>query len=444
MPLDPTDAQPSRRHAWLMAALLCAAMLLLPAMAWLLAPRAGGFVPPPPVPVARIEQGQPAPKAPSNEPRSTPTPRAPSEAKAEGPVTGSVLDPDGKPVANAYVGCDDRDKELFTSTDKEGHFKLPPQASGCKAVAHHPDFTPMERTEIYAGRDNVLRLKGAGGIEGVVVDEKGAPVPAFLLAIESFMGAGESADTLPPSSQAKSFQDPKGAFLLESLFPGKYVLTASADGRPPARSGSIEVEAGRTTRHIKIVLPKGAVLTGKVVDAETKKPVVGAVIALDAMTQTSANAIKPARTDESGAYTLEGAPPGPFSIRVAQERYRTKIVPGLTTRGGATMNQDIELQPRGDGGAGESELAGIGAILIPQPRGVVISWMLQNGPAESAGLHVGDLIARIDGLDAQGLTMSDCVQRLRGPEGSRVSVSVSREGEGTIEVLITRKNVVRN
>ena len=82
--------------------------------------------------------------------------------------------------------------------------------------------------------------------------------------------------------------------------------------------------------------------------------------------------------------------------------------------------------------------------MIPQPRGVVISWMLQNGPAESAGLRVGDLIARIDGLDAQGLTMSDCVQRLRGPEGSRVSVSVSREGEGTIEVLITRKNVVRN
>lgn len=207
MPLDPTDAQPSRRHAWLMAALLCAAMLLLPAMAWLLAPRAGGFVAPPPVPVARIEQAEPAARTPSHEPRSTPTPRAPSEAKAEGPVTGSVLDPDGKPVANAYVGCDDRDKELFTNTDKEGHFKLPPQASGCKAVAHHPDFTPMERTEIYAGRDNVLRLKGAGGIEGVVVDEKGAPVPAFLLAIESFMGAGESADMLPPSSQAKSFKD---------------------------------------------------------------------------------------------------------------------------------------------------------------------------------------------------------------------------------------------
>jgi protocatechuate 3,4-dioxygenase beta subunit len=429
-----------------MAALLCAAMLLLPGLAWILAPKAGGFVAPPPLHAAKIEQGQaaqPAPQLPKAA-RATPTTPAPAEPRAEGPVTGTVLDPDGKPVSGAFVGCDDRDKELSTTTDKEGHFKLPPQASGCKAVCHHPDFTPTERTEIVAGRDNVLRLRSAGAIEGVVVDEKGAPVPSFLLAIESFMGAGEAAETGPPGGQAKSFQDPKGAFLMEGLLPGKYVLTASAEGRPPAKSGTIEVDAGRTTHHVKIVLPKGAVLSGKVIDAETRKPIAGAVIALDAITQTSANAIKPAKTDETGSYVLEGAPPGPFSIRVAQERYRTKIVPGLLTRGSTTLQQDVELSPRGDGGAGDSELAGIGAILIPQPKGVMISWMLPGGPAESAGLHVGDLIAKIDGLDAQGLTMSDCVQRLRGAEGSRVSVRVVREGEGTIEVLITRKNVVRN
>jgi hypothetical protein len=318
-----------------MAALLCAAMLLLPGLAWILAPKAGGFVAPPPLHAAKIEQGQaaqPAPQLPKAA-RATPTTPAPAEPRAEGPVTGTVLDPDGKPVSGAFVGCDDRDKELSTTTDKEGHFKLPPQASGCKAVCHHPDFTPTERTEIVAGRDNVLRLRSAGAIEGVVVDEKGAPVPSFLLAIESFMGAGEAAETGPPGGQAKSFQDPKGAFLMEGLLPGKYVLTASAEGRPPAKSGTIEVDAGRTTHHVKIVLPKGAVLSGKVIDAETRKPIAGAVIALDAITQTSANAIKPAKTDETGSYVLEGAPPGPFSIRVAQERYRTKIVPGLLTRG---------------------------------------------------------------------------------------------------------------
>ncbi len=76
--------------------------------------------------------------------------------------------------------------------------------------------------------------------------------------------------------------------------------------------------------------------------------------------------------------------------------------------------QDVELTPRGDGGA-DNEMAGVGAILIPQPRGVAISWLVPNGPAQAAGLQVGDVLARIDGLDAQGMALSDCVQRLRGP-----------------------------
>ena len=101
------------------------------------------------------------------------------------------------------------------------------------------------------------------------------------------------------------------------LVPGKYVLTASADGRPPTRSSSIEVEAGRTTHNVKIVLGKGAALSGKIIDAETRRPIAGAMVSLDAMTQTSANAIHPAKSDETGAYTLDGVPPGPFSIRVA-------------------------------------------------------------------------------------------------------------------------------
>src|SRR5262249_31568702 len=145
--------------------------------------------------------------------------------------------------------------------------------------------------------------------------------------------------------------------------------------------------------------------------------------------------------DEKGAYSIEGAPAGPFSIRVAHERYRTKIVPGITVRG-ATATQDVELQPRGDGGAGDTELAGIGALLVPGPQGVSVSWVLDGGPAMAAGLHLGDVLVRIDGLDVQGLSMTDCVQRLRGPEGSRVLVTVRREHEG-IDLMITRKNIVQ-
>jgi hypothetical protein len=431
-------ARSPQRRAWISVALLCAALLVLPLLTWILVPRPGDFVAPPaptPVAVAPLD----APPSPARDP--APAPIKPA-ATADGPVSGVVLDPDGKPLKGAFVGCDDRDKDLVATTDNDGHFKLAAQAAGCLAVSHHPDFTPSERVALVLGRVNTIRLRAMGGIEGVVVDEKGGPIASYLVAIESFMGAGEAAETIPPTGQTRTIQDAKGAFLWEGLAPGKYVLTASADGRPPARSAQIEVEAARVTHHVRIVLSRGALLTGKVIDSATRKPIAGAVVALDGATNTAANSIRPARSDESGVYALEGAPPGPFSIRVAVEPYMSRIISGLTTHGGAALVQDVELTLRGDSGA-DNEMAGVGAVLIPQPRGVVLSWLVPGGPAQTAGLQPGDLLVKIDGLDAQTMPLSDCVQHLRGPDGSRVTVAVAREGAGTVEVVVTRKNIVR-
>jgi hypothetical protein len=420
--------------------MLCAAMLFLPLLTWILVPGRGEFVAPPAAPRAVIAAATAPPTHTEYVPR--PATPAPADAPADVPITGTVLDPDGKPLKGAFVGCDDRDKELATSTDDGGHFKLAAQAAGCLAVSHHPDFTPSERTALVAGRDNLIRLRAAGGIDGIVVDEKGNPLVAYLVGIESFMGTGESSETIPPTGQARSIQDAKGAFLWEGLMPGKYVLTVSADGRPPTRSAQIEVEAARITHHVRIVLDRGSVLSGKVIDAQSKKPIVGATIVLDAITSTTANSIAAVRTDESGAYSLDGAPAGPFSIRVAGDKYRTRIISGLTTHNGAPLVQDVELTLHVEGGA-DNEMVGVGAMLVQQAQGVVVTWVMPVGPGAIAGLHTGDMILKIDGKDARGLSMVDCVQRLRGPEGSQVSVLVQRDGSPAVEVVITRKNIVR-
>jgi protocatechuate 3,4-dioxygenase beta subunit len=420
--------------------MLCAAMLFLPLLTWILVPSPGAFIAPPAPP--RVAQAQPI-AAPVIHTDLAPRPvQTATAATSDAPITGTVLDPDGKALKGAFIGCEDRDKELATSTDADGHFKLAAAAAGCLAVSHHPDFTPSEPTTLVAGRDNVIRLRAAGGIEGVVVDEKGNPLSPYLVGIESFMGAGESAETIPPTGQARTIQDAKGVFLWEGLMPGKYVLTASADGRPPTKSAQIEVEAARITHHVRIVLGKGAVLSGKVTDSATHKPIAGAVIALDAITNTTANSISPARSDETGAYSLEGAPAGPFSIRVASDKYRTRIISGLTTRNGAALVQDIVLTLHVEGGA-DSEMAGVGAMLAQQVGGVMVSWVMPVGPGATAGLKTGDLILKIDGNDARALSMVDCVQRLRGPEGSQVAVVVQREGAGLVTAVITRQNIVR-
>lgn len=438
--MEPTPG----RNAWLTAALLCAAMLIVPLIGWLLIPSPSApFVSRPPS-VTRTETAgeradDPPPETPApvaRPPRATPEPQE-EEAAA---VAGVVLDPDGKPVQRAVVTCDE--KNLTTTTDADGRFELGPEAAGCSVASMHPGFSPSDRVRLTAGDRNILRLGGGGGIAGTVLDESGTPVPSYLLAIESFLSSGDSS-AAPPMGRPRSISDPAGQFLLERLPPGRYVLTASSDGRPPARSSSIEVEAGRTTHHVRITLSRGAMLSGTILDGETRQPIAGARVALDAATSTGANAIDGATSDASGAYSLQGVPPGPFSVRVARDGYRTKIVPGLTTRGAPVIREDITLTPRGDGGAGDSELVGIGAILAPSPAGVTIASVIDGGPAARAGLQTRDRILRIDGADVTAMPLSDCVQRLRGQEGSRVSIAVAREGGGEVELTVTRATIVR-
>jgi protocatechuate 3,4-dioxygenase beta subunit len=432
------------RNAWLTAALLCAAMLIVPIVGWLLIPAPSAPVIPPAPSVTRTQAAverdrdpqptTPAPAAP--QPRASPEPRGEETAM----VAGVVLDPDGKPVPRAVVTCDE--KNLTTTTNEEGRFELGPEAAGCSASSMHPSFSPSERVRLAAGDQNTLRLAGGGAIAGAVLDESGTPVPSYLLAIESFLASGDSS-AAPPMGRPRSISDPAGQFLLERLPPGRYVLTASSDGRPPARSSSIQVDAGRTTHHVRITLARGATLSGTILDSETRQPIAGARVVLDAATSTGANAIGGATSDASGAYSLQGVPPGPFSVSVSREGYRTKIVPGLTTRGAPVIREDITLTPQGDGSAGTSELIGIGAVLAPSPAGVTIASVIDGGPAARAGLQGGDRILRIDGSDATAMPLSDCVQRLRGQEGSRVSVAVAREGGGEVELTITRAKIVR-
>ncbi|AUX48599.1 carboxyl-terminal processing protease [Sorangium cellulosum] len=432
-------------RAWLSAALLSVALLVVPLLVWLLLPRPAPVMPPRREP-AQTQLPPPMPEAPPpREPAVVAPPPAPppprdTTAASAAPIRGVVLDPDGRPIPGAVVSC--REEPSVTATaDAEGRFELPAEADGCDAIASHPQFGDAEPTRVAAGRDNVLRLTSAGVIEGEVVDESGRPVEEFLLAIESFSPSAPGARA-SVSGRARKVSDPAGAFMWDELVPGRYVFTASAAGRPPARSPPVDVVAGRTARRVRIVLRQGATLRGTILDADSRAPVAEAQVELDAVTSSSANAISLALTDAGGNYELQGVPAsGPFSVRVRHEQYVTKIVPGLDARGAGSLRADIELRQLGDGGSRE-ELSGIGAVLSASPSGVMIAGVIDGGPAALAGLAQGDVLVRIDGQETTDLPLSDCIQRLRGAPGTRVTVGVERDGR-VVEVTIRRDVVVR-
>jgi carboxyl-terminal processing protease len=55
---------------------------------------------------------------------------------------------------------------------------------------------------------------------------------------------------------------------------------------------------------------------------------------------------------------------------------------------------------------------------------------IDGTPAYRAGLHTGDRIVKIDGLSTKDMQLADAVKRMRGKPGSKVIISVVREGWG--------------
>ena len=73
---------------------------------------------------------------------------------------------------------------------------------------------------------------------------------------------------------------------------------------------------------------------------------------------------------------------------------------------------------------------------------VTIVEIYKDGPAEEAGLKVGDQITRVNGQSTQGKTYDEVVQFIRGFPGTALQISVNRPIENKVyDIQITRSEV---
>src|SRR5579864_217472 len=93
---------------------------------------------------------------------------------------------------------------------------------------------------------------------------------------------------------------------------------------------------------------------------------------------------------------------------------------------------DMQVQTRG-------EFGGLGLEVTQEDGLVKVVTAIDDTPAAHAGIKTGDFISAIDGTSIQGMPLNEAVERMRGPENSKVTLTVLRTGEKKpLEVTLTR------
>lgn len=367
-------------------------------------------------------------------------------------LAGRVVDESGAAIAGAGVraepprgtrlpGAESSGAPVAEAlTDADGRFlleRLPPGRYDVSAGILGRVSTTASGVE--AGRrDVVLTLARGARLTGRVRDERGAPVASFQLELQHHRGPLER-----EPGATLTVVDPEGRFTVEGLAPGTYTLRVAAQGLAPSAT-QVDVAPGALeVGPVEVTLSLGARLEGQVVKAGGGGPIAGARVQVeDGLYGGTLATVFDAMADASGRFTVDGLAPGTVSLSVSARGHDTRIVDRVRVGQGASPLPPIELTPVADGGTERVEMVGIGTVLGPRDDALVLGQIFPGGGAHEAGLQPGDAIVSIDGTSVVEMGFPTAVQRIRGPEGSRIRLGIRRAGRSEVEeVWVVRRKI---
>src|ERR1700678_3765971 len=87
---------------------------------------------------------------------------------------------------------------------------------------------------------------------------------------------------------------------------------------------------------------------------------------------------------------------------------------------------------------------GVGMTVGPRNNQVIVIFPFVGTPAYKAGIHPGDVIIGVDGKSTENMSTGDVADLLKGPKGTTVHISISREGvEKPMEFTLIRDEIPR-
>lgn len=95
--------------------------------------------------------------------------------------------------------------------------------------------------------------------------------------------------------------------------------------------------------------------------------------------------------------------------------------------------KEVQVDTRG-------EFGGLGIQISIRDGRLVVIAPIEETPAFEAGIQAGDFIVKVDDVPTQDMTLMDAVNKMRGPKGTDVTLSIQREGEPELlEITLTRE-----
>ncbi len=86
--------------------------------------------------------------------------------------------------------------------------------------------------------------------------------------------------------------------------------------------------------------------------------------------------------------------------------------------------------------------SGVGLSIVEVKRGLRAVQVFEDSPAERAGIVPGDTIVTVDGESIAGISSTEAITKIKGPEGTEVTLGVLDAGSGKVRQLrLTRAEV---
>src|SRR5215510_6019184 len=248
---------------------------------------------------------------------------------------------------------------LSATTDSEGRYKLSSVAAGAYVLlAHAPAYvvqTSERRRRDNSGKalnvaenDNLenvdITMTRGGVMTGIVTDEDGRPVIAESVTIFRLDQQGKRIATDVFEAFGREETDDQGVYRIFGIEAGRYLVAAGSspeeintrmgafyrrtfhpDTTDESKAKVIEIKPGGENENvdIRIARPtKGYAASGRVIDAETGKPVPGVMIHYGILKETGRGASASFNlvnwpTNSAGEFRLEGLSPNNYKVGVA-------------------------------------------------------------------------------------------------------------------------------